>query len=134
MIRSKYKPLNYLNRYLKKQHAIGLENLLFYGDIIAMKNSIENRSPFMDHRLVEFSFSKSHELKVNKSINKYVLRKNKGYLKFKNLLIELVENNQSKTFYKFGDGDYWFLKKVPSGSATRIYYENFYYLTLLKDY
>ena len=86
MIRSKYKPLNYLNRYLKKQHAIGLENLLFYGDIIAMKNSIENRSPFMDHRLVEFSFSKSHELKVNKSINKYVLRKNKGYLKFKNLL------------------------------------------------
>ena len=86
MIRSKYKPLNYLNRYLKKQHSIGLENLLFYGDIIAMKNSIENRSPFMDHRLVEFSFSRSHELKVNKSINKYVLRKNKGYLKFKNLL------------------------------------------------
>ena len=39
-------------------------------------------------------------------------------VKFKNLLIELVENNQSKTFYKFGDGDYWFLKKVPSGSAT----------------
>jgi asparagine synthase (glutamine-hydrolysing) len=86
MIRSKYIPLNYLNRYLKKQHTIGLENLLFYGDIIAMKNSIENRSPFMDHRLVEFSFSRNHELKVNKSINKYVLRKNKGYLKFKNLL------------------------------------------------
>lgn len=39
-------------------------------------------------------------------------------VKFKNLLIELVENKQSKTFYKFGDGDYWFLKKVPSGSAT----------------
>ena len=37
---------------------------------------------------------------------------------FKNLLIELVKNNESKTFYKFGDGDYWFLKKVPSGSAS----------------
>jgi hypothetical protein len=39
-------------------------------------------------------------------------------IRFKNLLIELVKNNESKTFYKFGDGDYHFLKKVPSGSAT----------------
>lgn len=39
-------------------------------------------------------------------------------INFKNLLIELVEKNESKTFYKFGDGDYWFLKGVPSGSAT----------------
>lgn len=38
-------------------------------------------------------------------------------IKFKNLLLDLVKNNESKTFYKFGDGDYWFLKKVPSGSA-----------------
>ncbi len=39
-------------------------------------------------------------------------------IRFKNLLIELVDTSQSKTFYKFGDGDYWFLKKVSSGSAT----------------
>jgi len=39
-------------------------------------------------------------------------------VRFKNLLIQLVKNNESKTFYKFGDGDYFFLKKVPSGSAT----------------
>lgn len=37
---------------------------------------------------------------------------------FKNLLISLVENNESKTFYKFGDGDYFFLKKQSVGSAT----------------
>lgn len=36
---------------------------------------------------------------------------------YKNLLVNLVENNESKTFYKFGDGDYWFLKGIPSGSA-----------------
>jgi hypothetical protein len=42
----------------------------------------------------------------------------KDLITFKNLLIELVEKNDSKTFYKFGDGDYHFLKKVPSGSAT----------------
>ena len=37
---------------------------------------------------------------------------------FKKLLVELVDKNESKTFYKFGDGDYYFLKKMPVGSAT----------------
>ena len=37
---------------------------------------------------------------------------------FKKLLVQLVENNESKTFYKFGDGDYYFLQKMPVGSAT----------------
>ena len=29
---------------------------------------------------------------------------------FKDLLVDLVDKNESKTFYKFGDGDYFFLK------------------------
>jgi hypothetical protein len=37
---------------------------------------------------------------------------------FKSLLVNLVESNESKTFYKFGDGDYFFLKKQSVGSAT----------------
>jgi len=37
---------------------------------------------------------------------------------FKDLLIKLVDYNQSRTFYKFGDGDYYFLNKIPTGSAT----------------
>ena len=37
---------------------------------------------------------------------------------FKHLLIELVYLNEPKTFYKFGDGDYHFLKKESVGSAT----------------
>jgi asparagine synthase (glutamine-hydrolysing) len=86
MIKSKIKPSNYLNKFLMKQHKKGLENLLFYGDIIAMKHSVENRSPFMDHRLVEFSFSKNHRLKVERGVNKYVLKKNEGYIKFKDIL------------------------------------------------
>ncbi len=36
---------------------------------------------------------------------------------FKNLLVELVDNKESKTFYKFGDGDYYFLKGKSVGSA-----------------
>ena len=36
---------------------------------------------------------------------------------FKKLLIELVDNKESKTFYKYGDGDYFFLTKQSVGSA-----------------
>ena len=41
-----------------------------------------------------------------------------GLENFKNLLIKLVDSNQPSTFYKYGDGDYYFLKKIPAGSAT----------------
>lgn len=37
--------------------------------------------------------------------------------RFKNTLVELVEKNQCKTFYKFGDGDYYFLRGEGIGSA-----------------
>ena len=37
---------------------------------------------------------------------------------FKNLLVELVDQGASSTFYKFGDGDYFFLKKQGVGSAS----------------
>ena len=77
---------NALNRYLISQHNIGLENLIFYGDIIAMKNSIENRSPFMDHRLVDFSFSRTDKLKAWNGANKYILRTLPVYTQFKSEL------------------------------------------------
>ena len=37
---------------------------------------------------------------------------------FKKLLIQQVKNNKSATYYKYGDGDYYFLKKQGVGSAT----------------
>jgi hypothetical protein len=39
-------------------------------------------------------------------------------LRFKDLLKILVQKKETKTFYKFGDGDYFFLKKQAVGSAT----------------
>mgnify|MGYP001196573028 CR=1 FL=1 len=36
---------------------------------------------------------------------------------FKSLLKKQVQNNKSKSYYKFGDGDYFFLKRKPKGSA-----------------
>jgi len=38
--------------------------------------------------------------------------------KFKSLLAQLVDQGASSTFYKFGDGDYFFLKKQGVGSAS----------------
>ena len=38
--------------------------------------------------------------------------------KFKNHLTDLVNTGKSKTFYKFGDGDYFFLKGQSVGSAS----------------
>ena len=74
------------NRYLIEQHNLGLENLLYYGDIIAMNNSVENRSPFMDHRLVDFVFSRSDKIKLWDSIEKYALRTLPVYTRFKAVL------------------------------------------------
>ena len=37
---------------------------------------------------------------------------------FKKLLIQQVKHNKSATYYKYGDGDYYFLKKQSVGSAT----------------
>ena len=36
---------------------------------------------------------------------------------FQNTILELVNNKKPSTFYKFGDGDYRFLKKEEIGSA-----------------
>lgn len=36
---------------------------------------------------------------------------------FKEDLQSMVESKENKTFYKFGDGDYYFLKGIPHGSA-----------------
>ena len=47
------------------------------GDNIAMANSIAGRSPFLDHRLIEFAFSLDNSLKIRKGVTKYILRESK---------------------------------------------------------
>jgi asparagine synthase (glutamine-hydrolysing) len=63
------------NRFLISRHDLGLENLLLYGDVIAMKYSVENRSPFMDYRLVEYAFNRGEEFKLWDGIDKYPLKR-----------------------------------------------------------
>ena len=40
-----------------------------------------------------------------------------GLLQFKNMILKQVESNVGASYVHFGDGDYYFLKNVPIGSA-----------------
>ena len=75
-----------LKSHLIKQHQNGLRDLLFYEDIVAMRNSVENRSPFLDHRLVELVFSHDYRLKVDRGMEKSVLRKSRWFHEHRDVL------------------------------------------------
>lgn len=77
---------NLLNRYLIRQHTLGLENLLYYGDIVAMRSGVENRSPFMDHRLVEHVFQHDDRMKLWDAVDKYALRSSPIYDLYRDFL------------------------------------------------
>ena len=51
-----------------------LPKQLLWVDRNSMSSSIENRSPFLDFRLVEFIFTLNYELLINKNTSKYILR------------------------------------------------------------
>jgi hypothetical protein len=44
---------------------------------------------------------------------------NENYESFKSLLINLVNTDSSKTFYKFSDGEYMFIKGISVGSTSK---------------
>lgn len=50
------------------------EDLNFKTDIASMANSLELRSPFQDHKLIEFSGKISEEIRFHQGQSKYILR------------------------------------------------------------
>lgn len=53
-----------------------IPQLLRWQDINSMKNGIETRLPFLDHRLVEVCLSFNHKFKFHNGWSKYLIRKN----------------------------------------------------------
>ncbi len=51
-----------------------LDDLLMKVDKMSMANSLEVRAPFLDHRLIEYSFTLPDELKIQGDIVKLLLR------------------------------------------------------------
>lgn len=54
---------------------ITLPSLLMMGDRVCSAFGLENRSPYLDHRIVELAFSLPSELKIKDYQTKYILRK-----------------------------------------------------------
>lgn len=51
------------------------DNMLVKMDIATMAHSLEGRNPFLDHRLIEWSFSLPHDIKMRGNNTKPLLRK-----------------------------------------------------------
>ncbi len=51
------------------------EDLLVKMDMATMGNSLEGRSPFLDHELMELAAKIPSNLKINRSVKKYILKK-----------------------------------------------------------
>ncbi|MCO5332406.1 MAG: asparagine synthase (glutamine-hydrolyzing) [Pyrinomonadaceae bacterium] len=83
------RPRHFLDQWYEKAGGAGLldstlltdqmtylpNDLLVKVDIVSMANSLEGRSPLLDHKLIEFAASLPEHLKVNKFRTKYLLKK-----------------------------------------------------------
>jgi asparagine synthase (glutamine-hydrolysing) len=66
--------------YLKRMIYLEFKNrlpelLLMRVDKVSMATSVEARVPFLDHRMVEYSMTIPHELKIKDGVPKYILKK-----------------------------------------------------------
>jgi len=73
----------------------GLPAMLHFEDRNSMAHSIESRLPFLDHRLVEFSFSLPYHQKISHGLTKWVLRS-----AMKGILPELIRNRVDKIGFR----------------------------------
>ncbi|HDZ27827.1 MAG TPA: asparagine synthase (glutamine-hydrolyzing) [Candidatus Aminicenantes bacterium] len=77
-----------INRMLYMDLKISLPNdMLSKVDLMSMRNSLEVRVPFLDHRLVEYVFQMRGNLKLKGTKGKYILRET-----FKDILPPLLLN------------------------------------------
>jgi asparagine synthase (glutamine-hydrolysing) len=88
-----FKPL--LNSHLHNTLCIsGFENLLRYADRNSMAFSREVRLPYLDHQLVEFSYSLPSTYKIHNGWSKYLLRKS-----FEGIIPEKITWRKDKIGY-----------------------------------
>lgn len=100
-------PLKLLENIYNKSHAQGLidkiiatdiltylpDDLLVKTDIATMANSLEARSPFLDHKIIEFGATVPENLKLNNTISKFILKQ-----AFKHILPREILNRNKKGF------------------------------------
>lgn len=127
---------NFLDRLLLFDLSRWLaDNQNFKQDRVTMANALEARVPFLDHRLVEYSFTLPSKLKINRFENKILLRKT-----FANRLPEKVAWRKKQAFFipvekcfKKGFDD--FIRSIlnPKTVKKRGYFEYGYIEKVLKN-
>lgn len=70
-----YEQASNLSQHLRFRVMVTLPELLQYEDRNSMAHSIEARVPFLDYRLVEFTFQHAAHLRIHAGWTKWVLRK-----------------------------------------------------------
>ena len=69
------KNLNFLQKsQLKDINKVNLPRSLKYMDRLAMISSVENRVPFLDHKLANYAFHLNNSHKIRNNITRYVLK------------------------------------------------------------
>jgi len=95
-------PKTDLNNLLLRDFTLWiLPSLLRYDDRNSMKWHVESRTPFLDHRLVEYIFSLPPEFKFKRGISKYILRK-----VIKGIVPDIIVERKDKVGFQFPDEDW----------------------------
>ena len=83
-----------MNEILKKDMQFILPgDMLQKVDLMSMANSLEVRTPFLDHHIIDFAFSLPAEYKINKTMKKRILQDS-----FRDILPEELYNRPKKGF------------------------------------
>lgn len=95
------KVASYFDRTDSIVHGMGLTDfyttlqiILHMSDRMSMAYSIENRAPFVDHRLLEFGFGMPDRYKIHDGITKYIIKK----IARKFIPVEIAERKDKKGF------------------------------------
>ncbi len=86
---------------------------LYIDDFVSMKNSIENRVPFLDSILVDHIFNWKEEFFYKKGTNKFLLRKSQNII-----------DSENQKFHK--PGNYSLVYTILSKDIKKILISNFY--------
>ncbi len=106
---------SFLNQELYRNFVnTNLPMLLDNEDRTSMAFSIEARVPFLDHRLVEYSFGLNYGLKIKDGVMKYILRE-----AFKDILPKKVYERKDKKGFPT-PLEHWFRKDLKDGIKNAI--------------
>lgn len=109
-------------------HAMGaidfystLQIILQMSDRMSMAHTVEGRSPFLDHRLIEYAFSMPEKYKIQNGTTKYIIKK----IASKFLPAKLVERKDKRGFLL--PFNVWFpsgLEKYDRGGYKEMVYQD----------